>query len=100
MAFEELRMGAAGSNFASQSIASLSAGQAAGTSAILAANANRTAIKIVPPADCTLAIASGASVGIPLFGGVANEFSGGDCPTNALYVTGLTAGAAITIWEA
>jgi len=99
MAFEELRMGAAGSAFTNQSVASLSAGQAAGTTEILAANANRKALKIVPPADCTLRIgATGA--GIPLFGGVANEFSGGDCPTNALFVTGLTAGVAVTVWEA
>lgn len=83
------------------SIASLSSGQAAGTTAILAANPDRTAIKIVPPADCLLRVTSGGSGvgGIPLFGGVPNEFSGHDCPMGALYITGLATGAALTIWE-
>lgn len=87
------------SAFTDQSVASLSAGQAAGTTEILAANANRKAVKVGPPADCTLKIGT-SGAGIPLFGGVANEFSGGDCPTNALYVTGLSAGVAVTVWEA
>lgn len=99
MAFEELRMGAAGSAFTDRSVGSLSAGQAAGTAEILAANPNRKALKIVPPADCTLKISNGGA-GIPMFGGVANEFSGGDCPTNALYVTGLSVGVAVAVWEA
>ncbi len=83
------------------SIAALTAGQAAGTDPILAANANRSAIKIVPPADCLLRTVSGGSGvgGIPLFGGVPNEFSGQSCPMGALYITGLAAGAALTIWE-
>ena len=83
------------------SIASLSANQAAGTAAVLAANDSRTAIKIVPPVDCLLRVVSGGSGvgGIPLFGGVSNDFSGHDCPMGALYVTGLSAGTALTIWE-
>lgn len=83
------------------SIASMSAGQAAGTATILAANDDRTAIKIVPPSDCFLRVVSGGSGvgGIPLFGGVPNEFSGHDCPMGALYITGLATGAALTIWE-
>ncbi len=83
------------------SIPSLTANQAAGTAPILAANPNRTAIKIVPPADCLLRVVSGGSGvgGIPLFGGVPNDFSGQDCPMGALYITGLATGAALTIWE-
>ena len=83
------------------SIPALSAGQADGTAPILAANDDRTAIKIVPPADCFLRVVSGGSGvgGIPLFGGVSNDFSGHDCPMGALYITGLSAGAALTIWE-
>lgn len=88
-----------GSLFVDQSITSLSSGQAAGTSSVLAIKTDRKSLKIVPAADCTLKLGT-SGLGIPLFAGVANEFSGGNCPTNALYITGLTVGASVTIWEA
>lgn len=67
---------------------------------VVAENSSRRILKIVPPADCLLTLTSGAAFGEPLYGGVANTFEGNECPANALYITGLTAGVAITIWEA
>lgn len=99
MAFEELRMGSAGAAFTNQSVSALTSQQAAGSSSVLPVNVNRKALKIVPPSDCTLKIGT-SGAGIPLFAGVPNEFSGGDCPTNELYITGLSTGVAVTIWEA
>lgn len=99
MALSELGLRPLGSGFTDASIPSLSAGQAAGTTAILAANTSRTALKIVPPADCTLTISAASTVGIPLYGGVENTFEGGSCPTNDLFVRGLSVSAALTIWE-
>lgn len=91
-----------GHEFADVSVASLSAGQAAGTTTVLAANASRKALMVNPPADCTLLIASaaGSTQGYPLFGNVPNTITGQECPTNALYVYGLSAANALTIWEA
>lgn len=83
-------------SYTDRSVASLSSGQAAGTSSVIAANAIRRNVKIVPPADCTVRLAPGGAGGIPIFAGVAN-----DIPlANALFVTGLAAGAALTILEA
>lgn len=90
----------AGVAYADVSIASLSAGQAAGTATVLAANANRKSLMINPPADCFLAIGSGATGGYPLFADVPNQITGQDCPTNALYIGGLSAAASVVIWEA
>jgi hypothetical protein len=97
---EGLPMALAGALFTDRSISSLSANQAAGTEAVLPGNADRIALKIVPPADCRLGITSGAATGTPLYGGVENTFDGLGCPTNALYIGGLTTGAAVLIWEA
>jgi hypothetical protein len=88
-----------GVSFGDASVASLTAGQAAGTSIVLAANTARSALKIVPPADCYLAVAPGKTAGIPLYGGVQNTFEGNGCPTNALYLIGLSPGGAVMIWE-
>lgn len=90
---------APGTLYTDVSVASLSAGQAAGTSTIIAANANRKSLMVNPPADCFLAISSGATAGWPLFAGVPNIITGQECPTNALYVDGLTAATALTVWE-
>lgn len=90
---------APGSAFVDVSIASLSAGQVAGTASIIGANPARKSLMINPPADCVLTLSSGAVRGLPLFGGVANSITGQECPTNALYVSGLSTGAALTIWE-
>ncbi|MEO6217773.1 MAG: hypothetical protein ABIO86_17225 [Sphingomonas sp.] len=81
------------------SIASLSAAQAAGTAAIRPANPMRDVIMINPPIDCTLTLAPGVTTGMPLFGGVPNSFEGQLCPSNALYIVGLGAGVAVSIWE-
>jgi hypothetical protein len=97
---EALAQQLAGALYTEQSIPALSAGQAAGTSTVLAANADRKALMIVPPANCALSIESGAAGGWPLFGGVPNTISGQECPLNALYLVGLAADAAVTIWEA
>ena len=81
------------------SIAALTPAQAAGTAAIVPANPARRALTVVPPADCTLAMASGATRGIPLIAGLPNGFAGPGVPTNALYLRGLAAGVALTILE-
>ncbi|GGO95075.1 hypothetical protein [Stakelama pacifica] len=88
-------------NYADRSIAALTAGQAAGTSAILSPHSRgtRRALMIVPPSDCVLTIASGAETGVPLFGNLPNRVSGSDCPANELFVSGLAEGDALTIWE-
>lgn len=100
MALNELGLRPLGSDFTDQSVASLSTDQAAGTAAILTENLSRTALKIVPPADCTLTISAASTVGVPLYGGVENTFEGNGCPTNDLFVRGLTASVALLIWEA
>lgn len=81
------------------SVTSLSSGQAAGTATVIGANTLRKSLMINPPADCILTLASAASTGWPLFGGVPNTISGVECPANALFVVGLSAGAALTVWE-
>lgn len=86
--------------YADHSVSSLSAGQAAGTTTVLAANSARKALMINPPADCFLAIAGGATAGWPLFANVPNLISGQECPSNALFVVGLSTAAILTIWEA
>lgn len=88
--------------FTDVSVASLSAGQAAGTTAVITANAARRAIAITPAADGRLYIASSAGAGFywPLYAGVTRMLSGADCPTNALFVTGQTAAAALPMAEA
>lgn len=85
-----------------QTPVTLTANQAAGTDPILAANPNRQGLKLVVPADCGVATASGATIGLPAFAGVAWERSGPECPTNAIYVVGgsLSTGAVVGIWEA
>jgi hypothetical protein len=91
---------APGSNYVDISIASLTAAQANASSPVIAANSERRVLMINPPADCVLRISAGAGRGWPLYGNVPNSISGEECPTNALYVTGLATGVALTIWEA
>lgn len=83
------------------SIAALSAGQAAGTTAVLVSAVGRKGLMFNPPADCLLKISTAAGAGgWPLYGGVPNSIVGQPCPTNALYITGLATGQAVGIWEA
>lgn len=92
---------APGTAFADRSIASLSVTQAAGTAAALAANPQRRVLAITPASDGRLYIASAAGNGFywPLYAGVTRVLSGADCPTNALFVTGQTAGTALPMAE-
>lgn len=101
MAFEELRMSAPGLSYNDESV-TLSSGQAAGTTAVIAENMGRRAIKFIPPTDCRIQLASGgdADTGVPIFADVEYSWVGGECPINALFVTGLSEGDALTIWEA
>jgi hypothetical protein len=87
--------------FVDVSVASLSAGQAAGTASVIAANANRRVFAITPTNDGRLYIATAAGNGFywPLYAGVTRVLSGVDCPTNALFVTGQTAGTALPMAE-
>lgn len=94
-----LPLGGGGLTYTDVSVGSLSAGQAAGTATVIAANASRKALMINPPADCILTIASAATKGWPLFANVPNTITGQECPTNGLYVYGLSAAASLTMWE-
>lgn len=95
-------MGFVAAAYVDRTVASLSAGQAAGTSVVLAANPARRGLMINPPIDCTLLIsaASGTPRGWPLFANVPNTIVGQECPTNDIYIYGLTAGQVLAIWEA
>lgn len=87
--------------YADASISSLSAGQAAGTAVILAADTARKALVINPPANCGLTLSSGGPVIWPLFANAPNSFTGQDCPTGALYLTaGLATAQALPMAEA
>jgi hypothetical protein len=78
----------------------LTAAQAGGTATIIAANPSRKAFAITPAADGRLYLNSGATgFYYPLYAGVTRSFSGQDCPTNAFYITGQTAGATLPIEE-
>jgi len=95
-----VRVAQPASTFADQTVASLSAQQAAGTASIIAANPNRHAFAITPASDGKLCIGTGgAGFCWPLIAGITKALSGPDCPTNALYVTGQTAGTALPIAE-
>lgn len=87
-------------SYVDKTVPAIAASQASGTSAVIGVNAARKAVVIVPPADCTLCIASGATSGVPLYGGIPNSFVGSECPANALFISGLTAGQSVVIWEA
>lgn len=90
-----------GTLFSDVSIASLSVGQAAGTSPILNANPNRRQFTITPGQDGGLYVAA-ASAGKffwPLNAGLTLSLSGSDCPTNALYVSGQAANSALLMVE-
>lgn len=84
--------------YVDQSVASLTVGQAAGTSTILAANSARKVLMVNPTSNCALTVASGATTGWPLFANIPNVIDHG-VPASALYVYGLSAGAVLTIWE-
>lgn len=82
----------------------LSAGQAAGTAALLAANPNRRALTIGNPGANNMTIvvtpSSGAGFGMPLpAGGVIAFGQELLAPNQAIYCLGTT-GDKITIWEA
>lgn len=105
MALNELAMVAAASNYiprGTAGVVTLTSGQAAGTDPVVGQliTGGRSAVKIVPPADCKMAITASATAGIPLYGGVENKFVGSSCPTNPLYIIGLSAGALVLVWEA
>lgn len=92
-----------GQAFADVSVASLSNEQAAGTTAVIAANPNRTGFAITPNADGRLYFTGPASADgpyFPLYLGVTRTLTGGDCPTGALYVTGQAAASKLRMGEA
>ena len=78
----------------------LNAGQAAGTTAILPANATRKALIIVPPSASVLSIAANLATGIPLLGATPNQLAPSICPTNQLFLRGLNTGDVVTILQA
>jgi hypothetical protein len=85
--------------FVDKSIASLTPNQAAGVDPILAANTSRHSVLITPPRDAQLSITPQATTGRKLYANLPDTISGVGCPSNALYVTGLSAGDSIVLWE-
>jgi len=77
------------------SIVTLTSGQAAGTDPVIGINSARKALQIQPPSNCTLLLAANSPTGTALIGGVPNEFIG----TNPLWISGLTTGAKLVVWE-
>lgn len=87
-----------------QTIVTLDAGHIAGTTAIVAANSNRCAIKF-GGASRTILISLDPSVdtGMSYAASYRDGDSGSDCPRGALFLaTGqdLTVGSTIVVWEA
>lgn len=87
-------------------LVTLSAGQAAGTSPVLAANTARTGLVIAPVAACPpaaelgLAAFTGANQGVAMATRPDWRWEGARVPTNAVYVRGFTAGDKVLVWEA
>lgn len=91
-----------------RTIVSLSAGQAAGTASVLAANPNRKVLYIgnIQAVDARVDVSDASGgYGMPLpqkstvmFGGDNPQWS--ICPTDAIFVGGLSAADKLTIWEA
>lgn len=85
------------------SVASLSAGQAAGTALVQPANPTRKGLAIVPNADGRLYYTGSATAdGVyhSLYAGVHKVLTGPDCPTGAIYVTGQVASTKLRMGEA
>jgi hypothetical protein len=85
------------------SVSSLSSGQAAGTTLVLAANASRRALTIMPNADGRMYYTGNAATDgpyWPLYANVARALSGAQCPAGDIFVTGQAAGSKLRIGEA
>jgi len=74
--------------------------QADGTESVIPEGSGRNSLKIVPPSKCYLTLKPGDTAGIPLFAGVANEFSGVQCPSNPLFIYGLAKDDVVVVWSA
>lgn len=86
-----------------QSIVTLTAGQAAGTDALLPANAARKALMFGASVDFKIALTGGAADGLRVYASARDSFVGKECPVGAVYLvpgSGLAAGAALVVWEA
>lgn len=91
-----------GSDF-TQTVVTITAGMAAGTDPILAANVNRKAVQFGAAADFKAALASGGADGMRIYASARDGFTGKECPKGALYhVTGsgLAVGNSLVVWEA
>lgn len=106
--FAQISLAQLGSAFADVSVATLSAGQAAGTAPVLDADETRTAIFINPNVDGRLyftgpATGSSGTYDGPyfnLYAGVPFVRTGAECPTGDLYVTGQAATTKLRIGKA
>lgn len=90
------------SSFAASEV-TLSAGQAAGTTAIIAAKVNRKALMFRAGNDFELALASGSDAGMRIYASARDSLVGPECPLGALYLvegSGLIEGDTLTVWEA
>lgn len=80
----------------------LSAGQAAGTEAIIAANVNRSGLMFRANANFEIAISANALAGMRIYASSRDSLTGPECPLGDLYLvpgTGLVAGNELTVWE-
>ncbi len=80
----------------------LSSGQAAGTAALLAANASRRALMFRAASDFEISPTASATAGIRIYASARDSFVGQECPTNTLYLvagSGLVTGSVLTVWE-
>lgn len=81
----------------------LTAGQAAGTDPLIAANANRKGLMFRADVDFELALAAAQTKGMRIYASARDSLIGGECPLGALYLvngSGLNAGDTLTVWEA
>jgi len=92
--------GIAGSNYTDKTITALTAEQAAGREPILPANPARRALMIRPPDKSDVVITPEAPRGWLMIRDADNHLTGPNCPTNAIYITGLVAGVEVIVWEA
>lgn len=86
-----------------QTPVTLASGHIAGTTPIVASNANRLGLKFRADRDFELALSTAQSAGMRVYASARDGFTGPDCPMGALYLatgSGFAVGDVILVWEA
>jgi hypothetical protein len=86
-----------------QTTVTLSAGQAAGTAPLIAANRDRRALQLGAAVDFKVALSASATDGMRVYASARDGFEGALCPAGELYLvagSGLSTGNAVVVWEA